>query len=213
MNMHNKTVLLDLHYLPSLEYFACIKKYNSILIEKEEYYIKQTYRNRCHILSANQVERLTVPVVGGRKKIKAKDIRIDYEQRWISVHWRTIMSSYGRAPFYEYFADYFEAEFHKRENFLFDLNFRLLTLCLKLLKLAPQISFTDQYVKDPESHIIDLRSAIHPKRGFEQNGLYRPVPYQQVFGKGFVADLSVMDLLFCQGPESGAVLERSTVMD
>lgn len=204
-----KTALIDLHYLPSLEYFACILKHDQILIEKEEHFIKQTYRNRCHILGANGVERLSIPVLGGNKKIKVKDIRIDYKQRWLSVHWRAIMSAYGRAPFYEFFADYFECEFQKREKFLFDFNYRLLTTCLKLLQINLNINFTDKFEKHPESHIIDLRSAIHPKKSYTLNPIYRPVSYQQVFGKGFVANLSILDLLFCEGPNATSLLRES----
>ncbi|ELR70184.1 hypothetical protein C900_03869 [Fulvivirga imtechensis AK7] len=204
-----KTPLLDLHYLPSLEYFSCILKYDQILIEREEHFIKQTYRNRCHILGANGVERLSIPVTGGNKKIKVKDIKIDYKQKWLNVHWRAIMSAYGRAPFYEFFADYLEGEFQKREKYLFDFNYRLLTTCLKLLQINPDIIFTEKFDNHPESHIIDLRSVIHPKKSYTQNPFYRPLPYQQVFGKGFVANLSILDLLFCEGPNAASRLRES----
>lgn len=206
-----KTALLDLHYLPSIEYFTCLIKYDRILIEKEEHFVKQTYRNRCHILGANQVDRLSIPVIGGNKKIKVKDLQIDYSQNWLNVHWRAIMSAYGRAPFYEFFSDYFEAGFQKREKYLFDFNYRLLNVCLKLLKIDPIINFTDQFEKDSEKDIIDLRSAIHPKKDYNLNGFYQPVPYQQVFGKAFVANLSIIDLLFCQGPDSARMIKESTL--
>ncbi|MBL6446987.1 WbqC family protein [Fulvivirga sp. 29W222] len=204
-----KTALIDIHYLPCIEYFTCLKKFDTILIEKEEYYIKQTYRNRCHLLSANKVERLSVPVVGGNKKIKIKDIKISYKEKWYNDHWRTIMSAYGRAPFYEFFSDYFEGEFQKREKFLFDFNLNLLTLCLKLLQIDPVINFTDKFEKKPESNIIDLRSVIHPKQRYEQNAFYHPQPYQQVFGSTFVANLSIIDLLFCEGPNAAATVTNS----
>lgn len=204
-----KTALIDLHYLPCIEYFTCLKKFDNIVIEKEEHYVKQTYRNRCHVLSANKVERLSIPVIGGNKKIKIKDIRIEYREKWYNDHWRTIMSSYGRAPFYEYFFDYFEGEFQKREKFLFDFNLKLLTLCLKLLQMEPVINFTDKFEKMPESDIIDLRSVIHPKRGYEKNAFYQPLPYQQVFGKAFVANLSIIDLLFCEGPNAATTVTNS----
>lgn len=209
----NKTALIDLHYLPCIEYFICLKKFNTILIEKEEYYVKQTYRNRCHVLSANKVERLSVPVEGGNKKIKIKDIRVSYKEKWYNDHWRTIMSAYGRAPFYEFFSDYFETEFQKREKFLFDLNLNLLTLCLKLLQIKPVIKFTDKFEKKPESDIIDLRSVIHPKRSYGQNAFYHPQPYQQVFGNTFVANLSIIDLLFCEGPNAAATVTNSMAQE
>lgn len=204
-----QTALIDLHYLPSLEYFTCIKKFDKILIEREEHFVKQTYRNRCHILGANKVDRLTIPVIGGNRKVKIKDVKIDYHQKWLNVHRRAIRSAYGKAPFYEFFFDYFDEEFQKREKFLFDLNFRLLTLCLKLLRMEPSITFSEQYIKEPEGDITDLRSVIHPKRDFHLNNLYRPHKYNQVFGAGFVANLSIIDLLFCEGPNSADTLTES----
>lgn len=204
-----KTALIDLHYLPSLEYFACLKQFDQIVIEKEEHFVKQTYRNRCHILGANAIDRLSIPVIGGNKKIKVKDIVIDHEQKWLHVHWRSISSAYGRAPFYEFYVDFFETVFLKREKFLFDFNFQLMTLCLKFLGMDPIIKFSETFEMSPEKNIIDLRSVIHPKKRFELNNFYQPVVYQQVFGKAFVANLSIIDLLFCEGPNAGASIAKS----
>lgn len=202
-------ILIDLHYLPCLEYFVCLKKSDTIIIEKEEYYVKQTYRNRCHVLGPNKIERLSVPVIGGNKKIKVKDIKIDYKERWHNIHWRTIMSAYGRAPFYEYYQEYFEAEYSKNYTFLFDFNLKLLTICLNLLQLQCDIKFTEKFELDPGDEILDLRSVIHPKEGFETHDYYRPVPYQQVFGKAFAANLSIIDLLFCEGPNAMTIVTNS----
>jgi len=123
------------------------------------------------------------------------------------------MSAYGRAPYFEFYADYFEAIFQKREKFLFDLNCQLLTLCLKLVGIEKPLTYTDTYIKVPEKEEIDLRSTIHPKNKEMNSGLYRSVPYPQIFGKGFVQNLSIIDALMCIGPETKSLLQRSTIAD
>jgi len=209
--MHKeRTALIDLQYLPSLEFFAVLLSYENIVFEVEEHFIKQTYRNRCNILAANGVEKLSVPVIGGRKKIKVKDITIDHTQRWQKDHWRAIKSAYGRAPFYEFFAEYFEPFFLKQEKYLVDLNLGLLTKCLELLQTKINFSFSETYQKEPlDSKTDDLRSVVHPKVSFKNNSLYSPVAYPQVFGKNFVANLSVIDLLFCEGPNAKSLVTKS----
>lgn len=213
MNM-SKTVLIDLQYLPSLEFFAVLFKYDNIILEKEEHFVKQTFRNRCEILSANKVEKLIVPVIGGRKKIKMKDIQIDHDQNWQKNHWRAIQSAYGRAPFYEFFVHYFEPLFQKQEKYLYDFNYKLLSLCLKLLQQKIKFAETSAYEKTPsDDQIVDLRSIVSPKRGYKSNSLYSPVSYPQVFGKNFVANLSILDLLFCEGPNAKTVVTKSILAE
>ncbi|UII28747.1 WbqC family protein [Fulvivirga maritima] len=204
------SVVLDLHYLPSLEYFCCINQFDNIIIEQEEYFEKQSYRNRCHILSANKAERLIVPVIGGRKKIKVKDIQIDYSQKWLLNHLRAIQSAYGKAPFYEYFIDHFEEIFQKRDKFLFDLNLNLLKICLKFLQIDKPITFTNSYIKYSEANIKDYRSVVHPKKDYKTNSIYQPQEYPQVFGVSFAENLSIIDLLFCEGPNSKNIINQST---
>ena len=94
-------VWLDLQYLPSLEYFAALLKYDYVYLEANEHYQKQSYRNRCYIRAANKVDLLSVPVLDGRRKVLIRDIRIDYQQGWLKDHWRAITSAYGKTPYFE----------------------------------------------------------------------------------------------------------------
>jgi len=206
-----KTALLDIHYLPSIEYFTRLLAYEKIVFEVEENFVKQTYRNRCHIRAANKIDKLSVPVIGGRKKIKVKDITIDHTQKWQKDHWRAIQSAYGRAPFYEFFEGYFEPAFQKQEKFLIDFNMKLLTKCLSLLQSTIDFSFTEKYEKSPaDDSVIDLRGQIHPKRDYVENAFYKPVVYPQVFGSTFAPNLSIIDLLFCEGPNAKSVVTNSS---
>ena len=207
----NHKVLIDLQYLPSIEYFTVFNIHKDIVIEACENFEKQSYRNRAHIMSANKITPLSIPVLGGNSKQSIRDIRIDNKQRWLDIHWRGILSAYGKAPYFEYYADYFNQIFFKRHEFLFELNLELLTLCLKLLNYDNVITFSEKYQKNPVGGILDLRSIIHPKKDFSKNVFYQPYSYIQLFGKEFVPNLSIIDVLFSEGPNADNVIHQSTV--
>ena len=129
-----KRVAVDLHYLPSLEFFAAIADAEELLIFPKDIYQRQSYLNRTRIRLANKVEVLSVPIVGRRPKLPMDQIRIDYSQKWQSVHLRGIQSAYGKAPFFEYYFPYFHEIFEMQEESLWVLNQKLLTICLKILR-------------------------------------------------------------------------------
>ena len=201
---------IDLQCLPSLEYFCALLKHDTIMVESHEYFEKQSYRNRCKILTTNKVDVLTVPVKNGNTKILIKDLRIDYHQDWTRRHWGAIHSAYGKSPFFEFYADYFKKILDKKPDFLFDFNLDLLTICLKLLRLEKTIIFTENYEKDVEN---DFRGQIHPKKVYQENQLYQPVKYRQNFGNEFEPNLSILDLLFCQGNQSLKILQESLIIE
>ncbi|WP_200974416.1 WbqC family protein [Echinicola sp. 20G] len=205
--MENKVIVADLFYLPPIEFFVAIQDFDELRLEAHDNYQKQTYRNRSLVRLANKVETLSIPVVGGNKKVKYSKINIDYHQKWKNVHLRGIKSAYGKAPFFEYFFPYFEDVFQREVDNLFDFNLELLTLCLKLLKFKTKITLTSNYTDKPSEE--DLRSKIVAKESFESRNLYCPSPYHQLFGSDFVPNLSIIDLLFCEGPLSKEVIARS----
>ena len=197
---------IELQYLPSLEYFCAILQNDEIIIEAHEYFEKQSYRNRCRIQTTNKIDALTVPVQNGNKKVLIRDLKIDYSQDWTRRHWGAIHSGYGKSPFFEFYSGYFKNLLDKKPDFLFDLNLELLTICLKLLRLEKNIIFTEYYQKNLEN---DYRGLIHPKRNYELNNLYQPSTYRQNFGNEFEPNISILDLLFCQGNQSLSVLKES----
>ncbi len=199
-------MVVELQYLPSLEYFCAILQNDEIVIEAHEYFEKQSYRNRCRIQTTNKIDTLSVPVQNGNKKVLIRDLKIDYSQDWTRRHWGAIRSGYGKSPFFEFYAEYFKKITEKKPDFLFDLNLELLTICLKLLRLEKKIIFTENYQKNIEN---DKRGLIHPKKSFEDNKLYQPSVYRQNFGNEFEPNLSILDLLFCQGNQSLTVLKQS----
>ena len=149
-----KTVCIESHYFPSIAYFRAIHDGDRLIIEVQEYFVKQTYRNRCEILTANGVDKLIVPLTANHGKVSIRDVRIDYSQKWLNGHWRAIQSAYGNAPFFEFYTDDLHKILFSKKEFLLDLNMALLTICLKWLKLRPQIAETVTYEKNIKSGIF-----------------------------------------------------------
>lgn len=194
--------IFPLFYLPNLYYFKQLlaHKQHLILIEKQEHFPKQTYRNRAEIYSPNGKLNLSVPVKRGKgKHTMYKDITLCNDTHWQHIHWKTITSCYRNSAYFEFYEDGFAPFYHKKYHFLFDYNVDLFTLVLKNLKLNIAFSFTDEYeVTYP--NIPDLRNTINTKN--LQN--YSAKPYFQVFEdkEGFKGNLSIIDVLFNQGPQA-----------
>ncbi len=192
-------ILISTAYFPPAEYFSLIKNADTVLIEREENYVKQTYRNRCKILASNGIMSLTVPVMKGTPaKVPTKDIIIDYSKRWQQVHIRAITSSYNRSPYFQFYFGQIEKILLSNHKFLVDLNDELLYNCLELLNIKKFVSRTYSF-RPAGNTDRDFRYSISPK---EISG-YHYTPYIQVFGQnGFVEGLSILDLIFNMGPEA-----------
>lgn len=192
-------LLLSTAYFPPAEYFSGIKFADRILIEKEENYIKQTYRNRCRILSSAGILSLTVPVMKGPLlKAPVREIVIDYTKRWQQVHLRALKSSYGTSPYFLFYFETIEKAILGNHKFLIDLNFELLSLCLAMVRVERPVTFTSSF-EPPEEKENDKRYLISPKKASS----YSAKPYFQVFDNSeFVPNLSILDLLFNIGPDS-----------
>ncbi len=197
--------LLSTAYLPPVEFFSAIKKQESVLIEANENYNKQSYRNRCNILAANGLLPLTIPIEKDeRLKIPITDVKISYHAEWHKMHWKSIVSAYNCSPFFEFYQDYFYPFYEKKYNSLWEYNYEIIELCLKLLQLNNNIKFTEIYFATLSDNILDLRNKIHPK----QNSDYKAIPYTQVFQTKhhFVGNLSIIDLLCNEGPFASTYL-------
>jgi len=207
--MKNSTVLIDLHYLPCLEYFACLSNYSRLIVDIHEPYRKQTYRNRCHILTTQKVEVLSIPVLNGNRKPSVKNLKIDYQQKWVNNHWRALQSAYGKAPFFEFYSDFFRNIFYDKKEYLIEMNLEFLRLCLGFLNMEIKLELSDNFIEEVPMGVDDLRSHIYPKEPFNKRDIYNPSPYPQIFGESFYGNLSVIDLLFCEGPNAGHILKNS----
>lgn len=204
-----KSILIELQYLPSIAFFSSLVGKEKLILEANEFFEKQTYRNRCHLLSSQQVEILTVPLQGANKKIKSKDIKIDNSQNWSKKHWRSIQTCYGKSPFFEFFADEFQPIYKKDYLYLWDLNLDLLTICLKIISQKIIITESGSYEKNVSGNVMDARSLIHPKKPDYLNQFYKPKAYGQSFGNNFEPNLSIIDLLMNEGPNAKTVVQQS----
>lgn len=194
-------LLLSSAYLAPVEYYKKMAQYDHIEIEQFDHFEKQTYRNRCRIMTCNQIMDLTIPIIRPKEKCPFKEIKISYQEKWQQTHWRAIESAYNSSPFFEYYRDDFEPFYKKKWDFLIDFNMQIQETTLSLLHLYKKPQLTELYRKkeDLEDDYNDLRKAFHPKQA---QPLDLP-PYYQVFNAqfGFQPNLSIIDLLFNLGPE------------
>jgi hypothetical protein len=198
--MENGAVM-PLFYLPPVSWFSTLKIHRpAIIFDKDEHFPKQTYRNRARIYSPDGLLQLVVPVVKGSKvHTKTKDVRISYDFRWQRQHWMSLESCYRRSAYFEFYEDDLAPFYEKQFEFLFDYNQELLNMMLKYLKLPLELSFTEEYLSQ-YPNLADYRNAISDKK----EPLMEQKPYFQVFEErqGFMKDLSIVDLLFNQGPQA-----------
>ncbi|MCK6692716.1 MAG: WbqC family protein [Thermoanaerobaculia bacterium] len=207
------SVLLELPYLPPVSWMALAWKGDTLWLEACENFQKGSYRNRCHIAGPNGVQRLSIPLIKGKhQQTPIRDVRIAYNEPWQQVHWRSIQTAYGNAPFFEFYGETLAVFYQKRYTYLFDLNLELLQFLFKKMEWKGELRLTEQYeekIRRPGS-CLDYRDAVSPKNAIRSDW-FRPAPYPQVFAErhGFLPDLSALDLLFCRGKQAGEILAGS----
>ena len=179
-------------YFPSISYLKELYGCESPLIELFENFPKQTIRNRCEILTSNDILTLSIPVIhNSNGKQQTKDVRIDYSKNWQIDHWRAIQSAYASAP---YFEDYFEDVkliILEKSNFLIEKNERILDYIESILEKKSNVPFTEKF----ENKLANQKNLFLERESRQKS-------YQQVFsyGKPFVSNLSILDLIFNEGP-------------
>jgi len=194
--------ILPAAYLPDLAYCARWAQ-EACVVDGGEHFVKRSERNRTRILTAGGVLTLTVPVVrANRPRTPMRDVRIDYALRWQHRHWTALVSAYKASPYFDHYAPRFEPFYTRRCEFLLDYDLRLMETLAELLGL-PMPAVSEQYLTAAADD-CDLR----PKR--KEGGEFASPPYIQVFSDRlpFAANLSIADLLFCEGPQSPALLRR-----
>jgi hypothetical protein len=207
VHANTSPVLLSTAYAPPISWIMEVIKAPQIYIEAFETYPRQTYRNRCRIVTANGVLALSIPVqkVHGKQTI-TKDIRINYREPWQRNHRRTIDAAYSNSPFYLYYIDELMPFYEKTFKYLLDFNLELTNQLIELLGFNATLNLTKAYIHQP-NNILDLRHAFSPKN---KAPIQKSTPYFQVFEErhGFIADLSILDLLFNEGPGAGSYLNK-----
>ena len=218
MESNGNKVILSTAYLAPVQYFTKLLHYDEVWMESGEHFLKQSYRNRSTILTANGLQSLSVPVMEGSNSNKIiRDVRISYDHPWQKLHWKALISAYNNAPFFEYYSDSLAPFYHEMSwKFLADYNFEIQEVILSELNIKCHINQTEQFL--PEKNLPfgmgDFRYTIHPKvQRQKEDPHFKPQIYMQVFQEkfGFTPNLSIVDLLFNEGPMARDVLKSSYV--
>lgn len=203
-----RSAYISTTYLGPVQQYCKLLQYPEIRLETAENYLKQTYRNRCTIATANGPLALSVPIIKpDTQKCLIRDIRISDHGNWRHLHWNALVSAYNMSPFFEYYEEDFAPFYEKRYEFLLDYNEELRLLVCRLLDIQPNIVYTNEYLPEVKH---DFREIIRPKHeGVDPD--FRAKPYYQVFRDkyGFLPNMSIVDLLFNMGPEGLSVLYDS----
>lgn len=182
----------------------------NVQVEAHENFQKQSYRNRCEILSANGILSLSIPLIkDNTRKTLIKNVRIDYATEWQKQHFKSIESAYNSSPFYEYIIDDFLFVFEKKEKYLFDLNIKILEQLKSYLQIENETRLSLDYIQNPQ---LDYRSSIHPKAKMQkEDALLINTKYYQTFNEKFkfIPNLSILDLLFNEGSQAISILKQS----
>ena len=194
-------IIIEPHYFGNIEYFSKLSKAKNVRFEINEHFVKQTYRNRTVIYGANGPLNLTVPLVRKKGRIALKDAEIDNDQRWKSLHWRSLESSYRSSPYFEYYEHQFKPLFEAEHTHLVDWNIEMIKKVASLLQIEFETDTTEKYDKSSGS-FVDLRNTISPK--IKHDTKYPEQEYIQVFASKlpFEYNLSILDLLFNEGPNT-----------
>lgn len=196
-----KFVLIESQYAGSCTYWSILLQSEKIIVDRHEHFVKRSYRNRAHILGANGLLRLSIPLVHGKHQHAAmKDVRISYKENWQKLHWQSLTSCYRRSPFFEFYEDGFRRFYENEFEFLTDYNFQLLQVINGVLKTEMDIAFSDKYYTAADFEGTDFRSFMLPSKP----AAHHFPEYPQVFSDRFAFqdDLSVLDVLFNLGSRS-----------
>lgn len=206
-----KPVLLHPVYFGSIDYFCALYQSPQIIWETKDNYQKQTYRTRQYIYGANGRLLLNIPIVHSPQKKEAAayvKTQIDNTEKWQRIHWKSLESAYQSSPFFEFYADDLRSLFHTPYEFLFKFNRSCIHTVMECLGIDKPQTQTQAYqsIYSREKQIRDLRALTAAKRPTYTSLL----PYRQVFEhkQGFLPNLSILDLLFNLGPESGSYLQK-----
>lgn len=203
--------LLELHYFPSIQFFTKLVGYPVVVLEQHENYQKGSYRNRTHIATASGLQRLSVPLQQGKnQQLPIREVAISFKEPWHREHQTAIRSAYGKAPFFEFYGETILSLLDDPAPTLFDWNFHILQKLLRLLQIEVDLRLSNSFLRTAPQNGVDLRNVIHPKpHRSETDTNFRVPHYRQVFEEkhGFLPNLSILDLLFCMGPQSILYLE------
>jgi hypothetical protein len=181
--------------------YAILNSDENVCIEKHENFQKRSIRSRYEICNHQGRSTLSIPLIKGKNQgQQITEVLISYEEDWAALHLKSIISAYGKAPYFEHYIDYIESTLSIKPATLWEFNSNCIELCLKLLKTKVSVSTSISYEFEVKADVLDIR------KGNSVEILYPT--YQQCFSErfDFIENLSIIDLLMCLGPESKSYL-------
>ncbi len=207
--MAMSNILIHSTYFPNIAHFVAMLQADSITIEWDDNFQKQTYRNRCYVYGANGKLSLNVPVIHTQKqRQKYRNVKIQNTENWQRNHWKSLESAYRTSPFFEFYEDDLKFLFETPFENLYDFNTLCFNTICTCLQLDLSVEKSLEYIHQPPDK-VDYRQLVNAKRekpfGFEK--------YIQVFSEkhGFIENLSILDLLFNEGPNAISYLESQSL--
>lgn len=204
-------ILLSTAYFAPVHYYTRFLHHTEVYIEQYENFTKQTYRNRCNISGGNGIISLVAPVIKSRgPKMRIKDVHLSYDMDWQRNQWQTIVSAYNSSPYFEYYQDELVPFFEKKYKFLLDFNTQIHETICECLDIKKTTKLTTDFEEVPAG-TLNFRDIISPKNKNLPDLAFQPHQYTQVFTEkfGFLPNLSILDLLFNEGPNADTILEQS----
>jgi hypothetical protein len=196
------------YFSPIAQYVAILRSEETVF-ETADNFQKQTYRNRCYICSPNGKQLLNVPVKRSPNgKQKTKDVLIDYEtDDWQKKHLKSFQAAYRSSPFFEFYEDELLEIFQKKHKFLLDLNLDTHLFVMDALREEKKYSKTTSFQLTTKED--DFRFLANAKLKFD----HKLPAYKQMFDEkhGFIENLSILDLLFMNGPSAEIYLQKSSI--
>lgn len=200
-----KEILIHPSYFPSIAHMVAVAQATKVVFEMDDNYQKQTYRNRAYIAHANGKLLLNVPIKHTKdgQRQKTKDVLVENDFPWQIHHWKSLQSAYRTSPFFEYYEDDIAPLFLESTTGLVAHNLKAFHLLCELIGIEVKVAFTLEYFKDPDQ--TDLRHLIDARR----EKIYSLDTYTQVLeaNHGFLPNMSILDLLFNEGPNALNYLE------
>lgn len=196
-------VVFPTAYFGSIGYFKELVKHDSVLIEAYEHFPKQTYRNRCDILSADGILSLSIPIKKPNgNKTCTKDILLSNDENWRVRHWRSIKTAYQSSPYFDHYGMEIEKLFQEKHLTLIDFNTKITKLILSWLDIEINLGETEEFYPVQE---VDHRFELIHKSSFQA---ISNAPYIQVFpgDENFKESISMLDAVLCLGPMARKLL-------
>lgn len=197
-NVQISTPILKTAYFPPIAFFVDFVRHQQVFIEAKENYQKRSWRNRCQISGPNGLILLSVPLIKGKNaQMQITEVEIAFQENWQNNHWHSIQTAYGKTPFFEHYAEEVKSLVCSKESRLFLYNLEIIRFFHHEFQFNCSLELTSTY------------SQYRPNESLNHDLNHWPTyPQPFIYKQSFHPNLSILDLLFCKGPEAVIYIEE-----